>query len=329
MPRKKKKQKPQQTQDLVIFKEKQETQNEVIEKYSFETVDQEDKIKLSTDYRPFGNHFQYSILLDNQSLAPITEMKIKVRFPLFFTLTRCFPPSISIPPVKIEDNINQINLEFDELSEKSNKEIHLHFTPNTLDHMGEIRCIVTYVNNRDTVRVLDSKPTEIAIYRIAIEPKVVPSDFVREFAQTPGIKKAVKSMGVATEEKIDSETYFDLLAQLFSYQNFQLVAKDIKKRILWYFGTETVKREDILAIGQINLDKIEIIASSLNHNSLISFLTQISNNFKHSIVSNRVVNSIDKIYDLDCVNCGAILPYFPKKGYSVKCKSCNYQQIVW
>jgi hypothetical protein len=329
MPKKEKELNPMQTQDLVIFKEKKKPQNEAIEKYSFETVDQEDKIKLSTDYRPFGNHFQYSILIDNQSLAPITEMKIKVRFPNFFTLTRCYPHSIRIPPIKSEDNMNQMNIEFDELIEKSNKEIHFHFTPNSLDHMGEIRTIVTYVNNKDTVRVLDSKPTEITIYRIAIEPKVVPSNFIREFAQTPGITKVVKSMGIGTEKKIDPELYYDLLEQLFSMQDFQLVAKDIEKRILWYFGTESVRKEDLLAIGQMNLNKIEIIASSHNHHSIISLLTQISNNFKRTVVSNRIVDSIDKIYDLECKKCGAILPYFPKKGEQIECNGCNYQQTIW
>jgi len=321
--------KPLQAHDLVFFKVKEDIQTKELDKYTFEKVDQEDKIKLATDYRPFASHFQYSILIDNQSLAPITELKIKIKFPVFFTLVRCYPPTISIPHLKSENNIVHINLEFGELNEKSKKQIHLHFTPNSLDITGEIRTIVTYVNNKDTVRVLDSRPSEIHINKINIEPKVVPSSFIREFAQKPGIKKVIRSMGVGIKHIVDPEIYFEILEQLFFKQNFQLVAKDVNKRILWYFGTESNTMEDILAIGQILSNKIEIIASALNHSLLVSFLSQISNVFNDYLISNGILKSKDDVYELECKNCGAIFPYFPQKSESIECKNCNFSQIVW
>ena len=151
MPKKEKDIDSLRTQDLVIFKEKETSQSKAIDKYSFEKIDQEDKIKLANDFRPFGSHFQYTIFVSNESFAPITEMKIKVKFPEFLTLSRYFPPSINKPRVKPEKEIKQITLEFDELNEKSNKQIHLHFTPITLGNTGELRTIITYVNNRDTI----------------------------------------------------------------------------------------------------------------------------------------------------------------------------------
>ncbi|MFX1417993.1 MAG: hypothetical protein ACFE9N_03615 [Promethearchaeota archaeon] len=329
MPKKEKDINPYQPQDLVIFKEKETSQSKVLDKYTFEKVDQENKIKLANDFKPFGSHFQYSIFIINESLAPITEMKIKVKFPEFLNLYRYFPPSINIPRIKTEKNVKQINLEFDELNEKSNKQIHLHFAPNALDSTGEIRTIITYVNNKDTIRVLDSRPAEITIDNISIEPKVLPSSSIREFAQQPGIKKVIKSMGIGIEHHVDSEIYFEILEQVFLIHNFQLVAKDIDKKILWFFGTESLIKEDILAIGQIKSNKIEIIASSLNHYLLISFLTLISNDFKNHLLLNGIIKPQDNIYDLDCKNCGAILPYFPQKHKSILCEKCNFEQIIW
>ncbi len=320
---------PLKAHDLVFFKTKEETRAKEVDTYSFEKVDQEDKIKLATDYRPFSSHFQYSIFIDNQSSAPITEMKIKIKFPEFFTFSRCFPPTINVPNIKTEKNVKIINLEFDELNENSNKQIHLHFTPNFLNNTGEIRTIVTYVNNKDTIRVLDSRPTEIIIDGITIEPKVVPSSFVREFAQQPGIKKAIKSLGVGTEYKVDPELFFEILEHLFYIINFQLVAKDLNKKILWYYGTESLIKEDVLVIGQIVANKIEFIASSLNHYLLISLLTQITNDFKDEMMSKGIVKSYDDIYDLECKNCGSIFPYFPQKKELVACKNCNYEQVIW
>jgi hypothetical protein len=315
--------------DLVYFKAKEEPPTKEVDTYSFEKVDQEDKIKLATDYRPFGNHFQYSILIDNQSSAPITEMKIKVKFPEFFTFSRCYPATINIPDIKLEKNIKQINLEFDELNERSKKQIHLHFSPNSLNNTGEIRTIVTYVNNKDTIRVLDSRPAEITIDGITIEPKVVPSSFIREFARQPGIKKTIKSIGVGTKHTIDPEIFFEILERLFYSRNFQLVAKDLNKKILWYFGTESFIKEDLLVIGQIISNKIEIIGSSLNHFLLISLLTQISNDFKDQLISNGIIKSKNDIYELECKNCGAIFPYFPQKKEKIACKNCNNEEVIW
>lgn len=329
MPKKEKEKTPLKTQDLVIFKEKEEAPKKEADQYSFEKVDQENKILIRCTYSPFGGHFRYSILIDNQSFAPITEMKIKIKLPEFLTLIRAFPPTISIPRMTTDEDVNHINLEFDELNEKSHKQIHLHLAPNALEKSGEIRTIVTYVNNKDTVRVLDSRPAEISIDKISIEPKVVPSSYIREFSQQPRIKKVIKSMGIGIEHQVHSEIIYDILEQLFSIHNFQLVAKDVEKRILWYFGTESVIKEDILAIGQIVSNKIEIIASSPNQYLLISFLTQVTIDFKQFLVLNGIVNSKDKIHDLECKNCGAILPYFPQKNEFIECQNCNYEQTVW
>jgi hypothetical protein len=329
MAKKEKDERPLKAHDIVFFKTNDDVRAKEIDTYSFEKVDQEDKIKLATDYRPFGSHFQYSVFIDNQSAAPITEIKIKIKFPNFFTFSRCFPSIINIPDVKTEDNIQQITLIFDELNEKSTKQINLHFTPNSLDNTGEIRTIVTYVNNKDTVRVLDTRPTKITVDNVTIEPKVVPSSFIRDFAQQSGIKKAIKSMGVGIKHPIDPEFLFEILQRLFFERNFQLVTKDLNKKILWYFGTESLIKQDVLVIGQIISNKIEIIASSLNHYLLISLLTQISNDFKNHLISNGIAKSKDDIYDLECKNCGAIFPYFPQKREPIECKNCNYEQVIW
>ncbi len=109
MPKKKKERNPNKTQNLVIFKEQEEPPKKTINKYTFEEVDQEYKIKCKCVYAPFGSHFRYSILIDNQSHAPITELNIKIRYPEFLTLTRAFPPTIRIPQVITEKKKKKSN----------------------------------------------------------------------------------------------------------------------------------------------------------------------------------------------------------------------------
>ena len=67
----------------------------------------------------------------------------------------------------------------------------------------------------------------------------------------------------------------------------------------------------------------------LNQYLLISFLTQVSNDFKQFLILNGIVNSKDKVHDLECKNCGAILAYFPKKSETIECQNCNYEQMIW
>ncbi len=316
-------------QNLVIFKSKKDNRSKTIDKFSFEAVDQEDKIVLINDFRPYGGHYRYSILLDNQSLAPISELKIKVLFPDFLMLTRCFPPTISVFDSIIKEDKKQIALQFDELNEKSKRQIFLHFTPINLDKKGEIQTIVTYVNVKDFVRVLNSDSEEILVDKITIEPKIIPTSYIKGFSQIPGTKKVIKSFGIGIKKKINIDILFDILEQIFTIYNFQLITKDVKKKIIWFFGSELESKEDILAIGQILSNKIEIIASSQNQQLLVSFLTMISNDFKERLLFEKIVNSKKDVYDLDCKYCGAVLPIFPKKGKSVECKNCNYEQVIW
>jgi len=320
---------PDQTQNLVVFKSKEERESKEFPKYSFESFDQEDKIKLLHEFKPYGGHYVLSTQLINESMAPITEVKIKISYSNFLTLTRSYPPTIYIPEPKNEGKLSRLTLEFEELNERSKKQINLHFTPLSLGSEGEIRTIVTYVNNKDFVRVLDSDPINIMLDIITINSKIIPSSYIREFSQIPGMKRAIKSLGIGTLKNYDPVLYFNLLEQVLLRNNLQLIAKDPERKILWYFGSDLESRDDILVIGQILSNKIEIIATSKNHHVLISILTSFSNEFKEVIVLNEIVNTPHDIYDLECKSCGAILPYFPKRGREIECSKCKYEQLVW
>lgn len=312
------------TQNLVIFKDKKENN-----KFSFETIEQEDKIRLANDFKQYGGHYRYSLKIYNESFASITAIKIKIDYPKFLAITRSYPLTAYLPESIEEAGKLKTFIEFDELNERSSKDIQLYFTPQSLGHQGELKTIITYVNNKDFVRVLNSEPIGIRLDEIMIMPKIIPSSHIREFSQIPGMKRAIKSIGVGIHSKIDPDIFYNILEQIFLRNNLQLITKDPEKKILWYFGAEVDLREDVLIIGQIVSNKVEIITLSKNHTELISFLTLLSNAVKEHIVERGIVNHIDRIYDLECKYCGTVLPYFPKKSEEIRCAKCNYKQIVW
>lgn len=315
---------------LVVFREEsaQKSQQQQ-EAEPLEYIDQEDKIKLVYDFKPFGANYLFSLLIANQSLAPITEVKIRVRYPDFLFLSRSDPPTVSIDSLDLEEGEFQSRIEFEKIDKKSEKQVNLFFTPSRLEDEGTIRAYITFVNNADFVRALDSEPITVHFNPITIERKILPTSEVSKFLNQDGIKRAIKSLGIAIEEPFEDDYYFTLIQQTIQEFNLQLITEQKEKKIAWYFGTELVSGNDILVIGQIEDDKLEWRCASKEPSILISLLTNIHNEFINRLVINNVITQVNQVVELECKNCGAILPKFPKKGAKIECSKCKYEQIVW
>lgn len=319
-----------QMQELVIFRSKENQENDKKESSSLENIDQEIKIKIIYQIKPFGGKYLYSILLLNQSNAPITKVKVKIKYPEFLTISRCTPPTISAEEPDIEEKgMKQINLGYDELKEYDKRQINLYFSLITLNNTGNISTYITFVNSKDYVRLLSSEPIEIKNQPLAFEPKDITSDYIGEFVQNPQIKKAIKSIGVGIEEYKNPDLYFDHIEQILRFYKFKLIAREEKNKIAWYFGTEMESKKDVLVVGQVVSNKVEWLLSSQQPSILIPLLTMFSNDFKNRLISIGLIDSVNKFYDLECKYCGAVLPHFPEKGKPVECKNCKYEQFVW
>ena len=326
-------------QSLILFKaEMKETLQKEAE--ALESVEQEDQIKLVYEIKPYGGNYRYSIMLINQSSQSISNVKIKMIFPGFLELHRCSPPTIIVDESKKNENeAQQVKLDFDELPKSTKKQINLYLIPKTLNHKGEIRTYVNFVNYQDYVRVLNSDPVDIIVPPLTIEKAIIPSSKIEEIYNDKNFRKALKSYGVGiegeeTEEKND--LYFNIMEQILRFHNMQLIAKDIKNRRLWYFGkvwnkneVETSNEFEVLVIGQIESNKIEFLITSKNPEFLVSLATIISTDLERRILSTGIIKSTDQIHDLECKNCGLALSSFPAKGESIECENCNYDQIVW
>jgi len=330
---------------LVLFKEPTTQEIKKFESVSLEYIDQEDKINLVCKSEPFGGNYLYSLVISNKSVDPITEIKIRsnksvdpiteikirVRFPRFLKLCRSTPPTITIETINFEEDEEeiQVKIEFEILKGKAQKQINLYFCPLSLEENGEIRSSVTFLNNVDFVRAIDTDAITIQFDPFSIERKILPSAEVRKFLQKTEIKKAIKSIGIGIEKFFDENYFFKQITKIIQDQNFQLIIKDDDNKIVWFFGAELVSGNDVLVIGQIVSGKIEWLAASQNHPLLISILTKFVNTFKEEMIILKQINSEDQIYHLECKYCGNILSSFPGKGKSIECDKCNYEQVIW
>lgn len=317
--------------ELILFHEPTTQEIKKFESVSLEYIDQEDKINLVCKSEPFGGNYLYSLVISNKSVDPITEIKIRVRFPRFLKLCRNTPPTITIETINFEEDEEetQVKIEFEVLKGKGQKQINLYFCPLSLEEKGEIRASVTFLNNVDFVRAIDTDAIIIQFDPFSVERKILPSAEVKKFLQKPEIKKAIKSIGVGIEKFFDENYYFNQITKIIQDENFQLIIKDNDNKIVWFYGTELVSGNDVLVIGQIVSGKIEWLAASQNHSLLISILTNFVNKFKEEMMILNQINSEDQIYHLECKYCGNILSSFPGKGKSIECNKCNYEQVIW
>ncbi len=317
--------------DLVFFNDVELDTKDIEEKPKIsEEIDQEYKIKLSTELTTYLGKYKYTSILINESAAPINDIKIKIEYPNFLDLTRSMPPTIT--KVESDDvaNIDKIKIEFENIKGHNRKEIVLFFTPHiNILNKGEIKTFSVFVNLNGYIRVIDSEPLQIKINKLSLQPKIIPSSEIAEFIKNPEIKKAIRSYGIGIKKNLDYNHIFNNLEAILRANNLQYITKDNKKRIMWYFGTDLETNSDLLVVGQIKENKIEWIISCNNMNVIISLLIMLSSEFTDFLLRMSIIDSIDDLYNLECKACGTVLPRFPEQGNAVKCQNCTLEQIIW
>jgi len=329
-----------ETHELIIFNKVTGTESKPLEPEPLEYVDQEDKIHMVYKLVPFGGNYLYSLLIKNQSADPITQVKIRINFPGFFKLCRSTPPTLILEALESgEDESNgdqkefeqqqQVVMEFESLDRESNKQINLYFYPLFLEEKGTIRSFITYINNVDFVRAIDTESIPIQFDPFSIERKIIPSSEIKLFLEKPWIKKANKSIGIGLDKQLDENYYFEYINNIVETLNFQLISKDQNNKISWFFGTDLVSGNDVLIICQVSGYKIEWLAASSNPHLLISLLTKFITVFEGEMITLGHIGSIEQVYSLECKYCGNTLAYFPLKGETIECNKCNYEQVVW
>ncbi len=339
MERKTKDKNQKDTHELILFNEGTASDSKVFEPEPLEYVDQEDKISMVYKLVPFGGNYLYSLLITNQSADPITKVKIRINFPGFFKLCRSTPPTLILESLESgEDESNsdkkeieqqQVVMEFESLEKNSHKQINLYLCPLFLKETGTIRSFITFVNNADFIRAIDTDAIPIQFDPFSIERKIIPSSEIKQFLEKPWIKKAIKSIGIGLDKQLDDKYYFEHINGILETHNFQLISKDQNSKISWFLGADLVSGNDILIICQVSGHKIEWLAASSNPHLLITLLTKFITEFEKEMITLGHIASNEQIYTLECKYCGNTLDYFPIKGESIECKKCNYEQVVW
>ncbi|MFX1287081.1 MAG: hypothetical protein ACFFFY_00795 [Promethearchaeota archaeon] len=327
---------PEHAHELILFRELSAKDSIKFEPEPLQYVDQEDKINMVYKLVPFGGNYLFSLLIKNQSADPITELKIRIIFPDFFELSRSSPPTLTIESLETDEQSDdegikqkQVKMEFEILNANSQKQINLYLCPLLIEKKGKIRSYITFVNNKDFIRAIDTDSINIVLEPFSIERKIIPQAEIKKFLEKPWIKKANKSIGIDFTGTLDETYFFEQILKTILDMNFQLILRNQNNKISWSCGTDLVSGNDILVIGQIVAGKIEWLAASPNPHLLISVLTNFVNLFKREMIRLGHITSDDQVYQLECKYCGNTLPYFPGKGKSIECNKCNYEQVVW
>ncbi|MHA2121929.1 MAG: hypothetical protein ACW990_12060, partial [Promethearchaeota archaeon] len=104
---------PEDIQRLVVFDHKVISKKKLKNKYAVEKVDQEEKITVKNKLSARGVHYNYSILINNQSPTLILSLRIRVLYSNFLKYSKCFPPTMRVfSPIEQEgEDEKRIDLE--------------------------------------------------------------------------------------------------------------------------------------------------------------------------------------------------------------------------
>jgi hypothetical protein len=316
-------------QDLVVFKGKLVGKATTSKKIKSEQVDQENLINVVNELKPHGRLFRYSLLISNKSAAPITDVKIRIKYPASFVLIRTNPPTVVESSDGINEEHKQVKMEFTKIEPNSKQQINIFLSPLDSDQFGFIKSYITFVNNLDYLRAIESEDIQLGLQPIMIEPKIIPTSQISLFGKNPSNKTAIRSIGIKSEAIINNDYLFAEIIKIAQENNFQLLTKDDKNYSAWFCGTDLVSGVDILLVTRYLRNKVEFISSAMNPFINITLLVKLFDHLSNHLIINRIINGINQLDDLECKACGTVLPLFPKRGQIVACVKCNYKQRIW
>ncbi|MBN1802211.1 MAG: hypothetical protein JW891_11930 [Candidatus Lokiarchaeota archaeon] len=321
---------------LVLFNQKEEVVRKEEKKPNliFESVEKEDNIKVIYELKPVGSYYRYSLMIINSNITPITDIKINITFPEFMQLYRCSPSNL-VPDTSIDDQ-NACKIFLEQLAGNAHTQANLYLTPSSLSNKGVIKTFVTFVNSNDFVRVLNSEPLEISIPDLTLEPQIIPSVKINEIYQDTSYKRALVSLGIKIENKVDYSNVLNHLEMVLKFNKLQLITRDMVNKVLWFYGRawnkekfESAEKFNILVVCQIVSDKMEFLICCKNPSHLVGVSTLIIKETKERLLRSNIISSKTQVIRLDCKNCGVALPSFPKKDEEIACKSCKVKQKIW
>lgn len=316
---------------LIIFKHKGRPKKKKTNRYLIRKINKEDKITLINSLTPQGIYFRYSIIINNEKSESIADVNLTILFPSILKFAGSYPQTLRVSSLikNVQDKSSIINLELNSLNGKSSELLYLHFTPSTKLGNGEFISILKYKNHDGKKRGIKSQSIRIQIENLKVTPKIISHSQIIEFSHIPGMRRTQICLGIGTNKKLNSKKIFETIEDLIMSYNFQFITKDKEKGVFWFYGSESESNNDILALSKIDSKTIEIIAYSTNLIILSQFLYSMHNKIKKLLLAKKIIKLNTKIYDLECVNCGESLPFFPKKSESIKCIKCSYKQLIW
>jgi len=122
-------------------------------------------------------------------------------------------------------------MEFELLNGNSQKQINLYLCPLYLEKKGKIRSFITFVNNKDYIRAIDTDSINIELPPFSIERKIIPQSEIKRFLEKPWIKKANKSIGIEFDGEFDENYFFEQILRTIQLVNFQLILKNQSNKI--------------------------------------------------------------------------------------------------
>lgn len=272
-----------------------------------------------------GYKLKLKIKIRNNTPEIISNCRLKINFPnvlLFFGVQ---------PDLDKELNNNLISINVGNIGPKETSTFGILFNYGT-SKKAAISGVFQYTNSKGFARLLriDEISTSFILPKFIAGTLTI--DAIKGFMKDEIQFKHILAFGVPkTISQDQAQEYMERVVNNFGFINISKIKKDNITMAFYSGRVETPNREyiEVLCVPQIKSNIMQLYAAAKVDELVISLLRSLALEVEKLMLSDGVITTANVLLDLNCINCGAVLPKNPAKGEELECKFCQLKQVPW
>jgi hypothetical protein len=282
-------------------------------------------ISLETRFGFAGYKLKIKIIITNSSPTSITNGKVKLAYPPELHVISIFP---NLDKEIIGDSIA---LNFGEVKENSSIILAILFRQEKYTSVN-IQGTLQYTTSSGFARLLRIEPSTSVYMLPQFAAGTLSPEEIADFMKDQSNMKHILAFGVPKSISEAQAQYY--MEQVVSFLGFINISKVIKKDMSMSFYSGQTETPDgtilqMLVVPQVKNNTMQIYAAGKNDEIIISLLRTLGYQVEQVLQADNVISTESFLIDLNCINCGAVLPNNCAQGEEIVCRFCRTSQTPW
>jgi len=283
----------------------------------------EDPVCIESRFGFSGYKLKVKVKFRNNSSEPISNCRLKINFP---TILEFYGVQ---PEMDNELTNNAITINIGAINAKETLNVGILFNYGT-SKKATISGLFQYSNAKGFARLLRIDEFSTSFVLPPFIAGTLTVDAIKNFMKDEQQFKHILAFGVPkTISQDQAQEYMERVVLQHGFLNISKVKKDNITMSFYSGRVETPTHDyiEVLCVPQIKSNIMQIYAAAKVDELVVSLLRSLALDVEKIMLADGVIPSANILLDLNCINCGAVLPKNPAKGEEIECKFCQFKQI--